>query len=194
MRAPGPLLLLLACACSGGNSLETTGAFSTLAPTTGGAGDTDGSTDSGTTPTPGSETSEVTTDLPTTGPGASTGTEETSSSTSTGPMAESSTGEPLPPQPETSWWSHCIGNDDCTDDLVCMLNGDGDDGVCTSQCSPPGDATSCGASPGGTTTGTCLNVGSASICALNCAGGLSCPGGMLCLSDTDDDGPIEICL
>jgi len=190
MRARSPLLLLLACACSGGNSLETTGAFSTLAPTTDGGGDTDG----GTAAASSSESGGGATDTATTGPGASTGGEDTGGSTSTGPGSEASTGEPLPPQPETSWWSHCIANAGCTDDLVCLLNGAGDDGVCTSLCSPAGDATSCGASPGVSATPSCLIAGMSSVCALDCSGGRSCPGGMLCLSDSDDDGPIEICL
>ncbi len=190
MRARCSLLLLLVCACSGGNSLETTGAFSTLAPTTTGDGDTDG----GTAAASSSSGAGSTTETPTTGPGASTGGEETGGPASTGPVSGASTGETLPPQPETSWWSHCTSSPECTDDLVCLLNGAGDDGVCTSLCSPAGDATSCGASPGVTATPACLNAGSSSICALDCAGGRSCPGGMLCLSDSDDDGPIEICL
>lgn len=193
MRTGCPLLLLLACACSGGNSLETTGAFSTLAPTTGGEGDTDSDTDTNTTQASSSGGGSTTTPS-TTGVGPSTTGEETGGTSSTGPGSEASTGDPLPPQPETSWWSHCIASAECTDDLVCLLNGAGDDGVCTNFCSPAGDATSCGASPGGTAAPTCLNAGASSICALDCADGKTCPSGMLCLSDTDDDGPIEICL
>lgn len=194
MRNGCPLLLLLACACSGGNSLETTGAFSTLAPTTGGEGDTDSDTESDTAPASSSGGGGSTTAPSTTGVDPSTSGEETGGTSSTGPGSEASTGEPLPPQPETSWWSHCIASAECTDDLVCLLNGAGDDGVCTNFCSPAGDATSCGASPGGTAAPTCLNAGTSSICALDCADGKTCPSGMLCLSDTDDDGPIEICL
>ncbi len=190
MRTRSSLLFLLACACSSGNSLETTGAFSTLAPTTGGEGDTDDTT----APASSSNSTGGTTDVSTAGSGASTGAGDTGDSDSAEPASESSTGEPLPPQPETSWWSHCIAGAECTDDLVCLLNGAGDDGVCTSLCSPPGDATSCGASPGGTAAPTCLNAGTTSICALDCSTGKSCPSGMLCLSDDDDDGPIEICL
>lgn len=194
MRGHGSLLLLLACACAGGNSLETTGAFSTLAPSTGDEGDTDTSTGGEPGSASTSNATDGTTDVSSTEPSASTTDGESDESTSTGALAESSTGEPLPPQPETSWWSHCIAGSGCTDDLICMLNGDGDDGVCTSLCNPAGDGMSCGASPGGTATPGCLNVGNSSICALDCSGGKTCPSGMLCLADTDDDGPIEICL
>lgn len=178
----------LVCACAGGNSLETTGAFTTLAPTgdgeTSSGGDTDGSTSADTTTGVGGSTSVG---------GSSDGGADASSSSGAA-ESSSSGGIELPPQPETSWWSHCTGTPECTDDLVCMLNGAGDDGVCTSFCNPAGDGTSCGASPGVTAQPSCLNVDTNSICALDCSDGKTCPAGMLCLSDVDDDGPIEICM
>jgi hypothetical protein len=179
----------LVCACAGGNSLETTGAFTTLAPTgdgdTSSGGDTDGTTSADTTSEVGGSTS---------GFAGSSGGDADGSSSSGAAESSSSGGVELPPQPDTSWWSHCTDMLECTDDLVCMLNGAGDDGVCTSFCTPAGDGTSCGASPGVTAEPSCLNVADNSICALDCSGGKTCPAGMLCLSDVDDDGPIEVCL
>ena len=179
----------LVCACAGGNSLETTGAFTTLAPTGDGDTSTGGDTDGSTTA---DSTSEV--DGSTSGVAESSESGAEGSSTSGLADGSSSGGVELPPQPETSWWSHCTSTPECTDDLVCMLNGAGDDGVCTSFCNPAGDGTSCGASPGVTAEPSCLNVSTNSICALDCSGGKTCPAGMLCLSDVDDDGPIEICM
>jgi len=37
-------------------------------------------------------------------------------------------------------------------------------------------------------------VGGDSVCALGCEGGLTCPGGMICINETDDLGPISICI
>ncbi|MCR9159849.1 MAG: hypothetical protein ACE37F_05830 [Nannocystaceae bacterium] len=176
-------------ACAGGNSLETTGAFTTLAPT--GDGDTSSGEDTDDTSSPDS-TGGI--EGSTSGPSDSSGGGPSGSSSSGIGEDSSSSGVELPPQPETSWWSHCTSTSECTDDLVCMLNGAGDDGVCTSLCTPAGDATSCGASPGVSAAPSCLNVDTNSICALDCSDGKDCPAGMLCLSDVDDDGPIEICL
>ena len=167
-------------ACAQGNSLETTGAYTTLAPTD----DDDSAASTGST-SGGSAA--------TTGDGGDDPEPMTSSSSGEG--EESSSGGPvLPPQPEASWWSHCITNDDCTDDLVCLTADNGSDGVCTYLCEPAGDATSCGTMPGITATATCLNVGNNSVCALGCAGGATCPAQMVCVSDVDDDGPISFCV
>ncbi|MEX1368609.1 MAG: hypothetical protein AB1Z98_36110 [Nannocystaceae bacterium] len=61
-------------------------------------------------------------------------------------------------------------------------------------CNPPGNPGACGPVPGGTTTPVCLTVGGQSICALGCEGGLSCPGEMICINESDDTGPISICM
>lgn len=98
-------------------------------------------------------------------------------------------------QPESGWWAHCIPNSiGCDAGFACLSPDAGNDGVCTMACSPPGDASSCGASPGGTTEPVCLSVGGDSVCALGCEGGLTCPGGMVCLNENDDTGPISICI
>ena len=98
-------------------------------------------------------------------------------------------------QPASGWWAHCTrASGTCDPGLSCLLTDVGDDGVCTSDCVPSGDPRSCGASPGGTTNPVCLTVAGGSICALGCEGGLTCPGGMVCIAETDDLGPISICV
>ena len=177
----GLLGIVLLVACAGGNSLETTGAYTTLAPTGEGDQGSGGDTDEG----------DTTGDADP----STTGIATTDGSSSSGAVEESSSGgEGVPPQPATGWWSHCTQTSMCTDDLLCFANGAGDDGVCTQYCTVPGDPTTCGVAPDGTATPTCLNVGDSSICALDCSADATCPGGMLCLSAADDDGPIEICL
>lgn len=97
-------------------------------------------------------------------------------------------------QPASGWWAHCTSTIGCDAGFSCLTTDAGTDGVCTSACSPAGNAASCGDSPGGTTQAVCLSVGGDSVCALGCEGGLSCPGGMICISESDDLGPIEICI
>lgn len=98
-------------------------------------------------------------------------------------------------QPASGWWAHCIPNSiACDAGLVCLSTDAGNDGVCTNVCNPPGNPGSCGASPGGTNMPICLSVGGDSVCALGCEGGLTCPGGMICINESDDLGPISICI
>jgi hypothetical protein len=98
-------------------------------------------------------------------------------------------------QPASGWWAHCIPNSiACDAGFACLSTDAGNDGVCTMACNPAGDASSCGASPGGTTEPVCLTVGGDSVCALGCEGGLTCPGGMICINESDDLGPISICI
>lgn len=97
-------------------------------------------------------------------------------------------------QPSDGWWSACLDAPDCDPGFACLGTDEMTDGVCTAECVPFGTADSCGASPGGTAVPTCLVVGGHSICALDCSGGRSCAGGMSCLADHDDLGPISICL
>jgi hypothetical protein len=188
------MFAVLVCGCAGADALETTGAFSTLAPS-GTDGDTDGGSSSSTGTTSGagdtmpSTAESSSTDAPTSGPAESEGGD-----TTTGSSTGGSTGEPQPPQPVSGWWSHCLGNADCSDGLVCMLNDDETDGVCTDFCSPAQDPTSCGVSPSESVSTTCLEISAGSVCALDCAGGMTCPSGMVCLMDTDNNGPIAICL
>lgn len=131
------------------------------------------------------------------------------STTSGMPMGSSSDGDPtndsqggtfgddggVGMQPGNGWWAHCIPNSiACDPGFFCLSTDAGTDGVCTNVCNPPGNAGGCGASPGGTNMPICLTVGGDSVCALGCEGGLTCPGGMICISESDDLGPIEICI
>lgn len=98
-------------------------------------------------------------------------------------------------QPDSGWWAHCIPNQiACDAGFSCLSTDAGNDGVCTSVCNPAGNPGSCGASPGGTAQPVCLSVGGDSVCALGCEGGLTCPGGMICVNESDDQGPISICI
>lgn len=130
-------------------------------------------------------------------------------STSGAPMGSSSDGDPTSDsqggtfgnddgagmQPDSGWWAHCIPNSiACDPGFACLTTDAGNDGVCTAVCNPPGNPAGCGASPGGTTMPVCLSVGGDSVCALGCEGGLTCPGGMICINETDDLGPISICI
>lgn len=151
--------------------------------------------------------------------GSTGGSAGTADGTDTGPAttADPSSGEPPPPpmsssdgdpggtfdgsnddagmQPDSGWWAHCIPNSiACDAGFACLSTDAGNDGVCTMACNPAGDPSSCGASPGGTSEPVCLSVGGDSVCALGCEGGLTCPGGMICVSESDDLGPISICI
>lgn len=195
---------MLTVGCAGGSSVETTGAFTSLDPTEG----NDDTTSGGATATDDPSTTTADTDAATSGgatttPSTTTATSaatdggETTDPATTSADASSSSGETLPPQPDAGWWSHCLSNPDCTaddPDLLCLLNTDSTDGVCIGRCEPAGNAASCDASPGGTAEPRCLTVGVGSYCALDCSGGRTCPAGMICLSDEDDVGPIEICI
>ncbi|MCH9688693.1 MAG: hypothetical protein K0V04_45095 [Deltaproteobacteria bacterium] len=142
------------------------------------------------------------------GDGADTGTQ------TSGPMSTSgnATGDPEPMgttddgmsgtfgddagmQPASGWWAHCIPDQIlCDPGFACLSTDAMNDGVCTDECIPAGNAGSCGASPGGTATPVCLTVGGASVCALGCDNGATCPGGMVCINESDDTGPISICI
>ncbi len=98
-------------------------------------------------------------------------------------------------QPGSGWWAHCVPNMiACDPGFACLSTDAGSDGVCTMACNPAGSPAACGASPGGTNMPVCLSVGGDSVCALGCDGGLTCPGGMICVNETDDTGPISICI
>lgn len=208
------LVLLAGAACSQGESIATSGAFTTLGPgsettsegddTTGSPpGETLGTTDPSSPPTTAASAS-VTTDVDDT---SSSSVEPTSATdvdttppTTTGlsdTSGEDSTGAMLPPQPVDGWWEHCT-NDTCPEaPMVCL--GDGMlDGVCTGRCTPAGNTASCEALPGITAVPICLTLSvngvTESICALDCSDGKTCAQGMVCVADSDDVGPFEICL
>lgn len=98
----------------------------------------------------------------------------------------SSTG--MPPgnggQPAMGMYSDCLDAMlDCVAPTNVCLVINMNDGFCTNQgCANP--AVDCTASPGGTATPVCfpttLDGMPAMSCALSCAGGLTCPAGMMC--------------
>jgi len=141
----------------------------------------------------GTSTTTTTTDPPQTSGPATTGPPppgSTSSDDAPGTFGDDGDGE----QPGSGWWAHCADGINCDPGFACLTTDAGTDGVCTNTCLPAGDPGSCGASPGGTNVPVCLTVGPDSVCALSCEGGLTCPGGMICINESDDTGPISICV
>lgn len=84
-------------------------------------------------------------------------------------------------QPEDGMYSDCVDVTDCFSQNLCVVVQAGD-GFCSIY--PCTDAASCIASPGGTATPICAEVmvptGMSTACALDCSGGKTCPGGMIC--------------
>jgi hypothetical protein len=69
-------------------------------------------------------------------------------------------------------------------------------GYCTDVCASAEDPSLCDPSPGGAATEFCLDIGipsGARVCALDCGGGKSCPGGMRCEGIETDDGERRVC-
>lgn len=113
------------------------------------------------------------------------GTESTASSgNATTAPSEDATGSDTGPneQPADGLYSACVSAVECFGTTACVLVM-GDLGFCTNACTIPGD---CGPSPAGTATPACVTapVGGVDmqVCALDCAGGKTCPGGMECLT------------
>jgi hypothetical protein len=84
-------------------------------------------------------------------------------------------------QPDDGMYSHCTDVMDCFSQNTCVVVEPGD-GFCSTY--PCADAASCDASPGGTAAPICAEVtvptGMSTACALDCSGGETCPGGMIC--------------
>lgn len=85
-------------------------------------------------------------------------------------------------QPADGPYSACVSAVECFGTTACVLVM-GNLGFCTNNCTIPGD---CGPSPAGTATPACVTapVGGTDmqVCALDCSGGKTCPGGMECLA------------
>jgi hypothetical protein len=101
-------------------------------------------------------------------------------------------------QPADGMYSHCTSGAECEPGLGCLIDDGGIDGFCSRECTGYADPENCDPSPGGTATPRCIVVASGNeslnVCALDCAGGKTCPGGMICKPDADEEGPIEICM
>ena len=85
-------------------------------------------------------------------------------------------------QPADGLYSACVDVTECFGATVCVLVM-GNLGYCSTNCAIPSD---CDPSPAGTATPACV-VGSVNgtdmqVCALDCSGGKTCPGGMECLA------------
>ena len=112
---------------------------------------------------------------------SSGGEEETSGSgeadSSDSASSADSTGGPNE-QPEDGMYSHCTDLTDCFGQNLCVIVEVGDGFCTTTPCAIPGD---CDASPGGTAAPDCVEVMPGSMaCVLDCSGGKTCPGGMVC--------------
>lgn len=110
---------------------------------------------------------------------------------------DTSTGAPYVPDPgvlpSDGPWSACTGAS-CGPGYACIEQTQGAGGVCTVGCIAPGDASGCPAAPGEIVVPVCITVQGLPLCALDCSGGLQCPGGSTCVIDSDDNGAIAVCL
>lgn len=139
------------------------------------------STPSGTPPT----TSEGDTEAPA-GTSESGGTNASADSGDTqGPPATGSDGSsgapPVDEQPEDGMYSECMGVGDCVGLVTCVVVGA--TGFCSNAgCADP--VADCDPNPSATSTApaACVDNGAGlQVCALSCAGGQTCPGGMSCM-------------
>lgn len=84
-------------------------------------------------------------------------------------------------QPDSGMYSHCTSAAQCVGLNICVVVAV-DDGYCSTT--PCTDASSCDPSPGGTALPACVDVmvgmAMSTACALDCSGGKTCPGGMIC--------------
>jgi len=126
--------------------------------------------------------------------GDSTGgdTSSTSATTVDPTLDGSSSGGPIDPtdgQPADGMWSMCTVAMDCGNlPILCITNADMTDGFCsTTGCTNA--AVDCDPAPGGTAVPACVPITVNDVdemaCALNCAGGLLCPAGMVCMNFAD---------
>jgi len=141
-----------------------------------------------TTTTVGTTTTSTTATSTTTSDSATTDASETSAEssppeTSETQSADDSSGTESGPdeQPVDGLYSACESAVECFGATVCVLVM-GSLGYCSNNCTIPSD---CGPPPAGTATQACVaaSVGGADmmVCALDCSGGATCPGGMECL-------------
>ena len=91
-------------------------------------------------------------------------------------------------------YAECDTPADCSPLEYCVHPPD-EPGFCSEPCDPVGDADSCEESPGGSARATCVDIGdpNANLCALDCAGDRSCPGGMRCVAVMTNEAERQIC-
>lgn len=81
-------------------------------------------------------------------------------------------------QPADGMYADCLDATTCIGLSTCITFLEMD-GFCTDLgCTDP--TTDCDPSPGGTALPSCMMVGPDAVCALDCSGGATCPGGMMC--------------
>ena len=156
----GPIGVVTAGPMSAGSNAQTSTATSS-----GGPGETEGSE----TAAPSDEDTTAGGDATSSGSGDDSG-----GSSSTGPVAD--------PQPDDGMYSDCQLINDCVGLTTCVLATD-TDGFCSRNgCTDP--VADCDPSPGGTATVACIEyavqIVPEDVCALDCSGGATCPGGMSC--------------
>ena len=98
-------------------------------------------------------------------------------------------------RPADGMFGPCGASDECEPLEFCVFPA-GEAGFCTDRCATPTDPDGCDPSPGGSAVGFCLDIGLPDgdrVCALDCAGGKSCPGGMRCEGIETADGEERVC-
>lgn len=116
------------------------------------------------------------------GSGGSADSGETSpAATDSGSDGGSSGSPPVDEQPEDGMYSECAGVGDCIGLTTCVVVGA--TGFCSNGgCADP--VQDCALNPSATSTAPPLCVDNGAglmVCALSCAGGQACPGGMECM-------------
>lgn len=177
LRAAAPWFLLGVGACTVDSEDGATSLGGGSAPATT-VGTTVGTTMTATSVSTGATSAESET-------GTAEGSESAASSdTASTTPSEDATGNDTGPdeQPTDGLYSACVSAVECFGTTACVLVM-GNLGFCTNTCTIPGD---CGPSPAGTATPACVTapVGGVDmqVCALDCSGGKTCPGGMECLA------------
>lgn len=161
-------MALTACTVAG-KDIETT-----FSPTASGNGPTSGTPTTGMTSDSSGESN----------PGDSSGGSGSDTNTTNDPTGGTSGGV-VDEQPANGMYSECAMPGDCVGQNACVtvVGAMGAGGFCsTLGCL---DATTCDANPGATSNAIpmCIDNGAGMmVCALTCAGGQTCPGGMQCLA------------
>jgi hypothetical protein len=175
---------LVASACAVGETEEDGASAATYPPMTSPAMTT-ASADDGSGSSEGSTGSDDGSTAAADGSSGSGSDPATSSDATSAPASD--TGEDVAPQPEDGMYSDCLTAAMCVGLNTCITIHDTEDmpidGFCTNNaCMAP--ATDCDPSPGGTAVPFCmmvtLNGEADTACALDCSGGKTCPGGMMC--------------
>ncbi len=94
---------------------------------------------------------------------------------------------------DPGWWDFCLSDAECQAGFRCLIAEDMSGGFCSADCGG-GDPATCGEPGSGDAAASCITVSGNAVCALDCSGGQTCPDGMSCVPEIDQNGPITICL